>query len=89
MLGRRMESDVVQWRRKKWKNDFKKLDGAIHVLIIDGILVVPDSGNGTRYFVTNEEDAIIPRIGLDLGYGRAGPSFNRWLLSHRVAHEIK
>src|SRR5262249_20922164 len=89
MLGRRMESNVIRRRNKKRKNDFKGLDSAIQVLIVDGVLVVPHSGSGTGHFITNEEDAIISRIWLDLGHRRACPSHDGWLLSDRAAHGIK
>jgi len=84
-----MESDIVQCRRKKWINNFEGLDGSIQVLIVDGVLVVPNSGIWPRHFVTDEENAIVSRIGFDLIYRRTGPSSNAGLLSHGGAHASK
>ena len=58
MLRRRMKSDVVQIRRKTWKNNFEGLDGAIQVHVKDGVLIVPYSGIWPCYLVTDEEDPI-------------------------------
>jgi hypothetical protein len=84
-----MESDIVQCRRKKWINNFEGLDGSIQVLIVDGVLVVPNSGIWPRHFVTDEENAVVSRRGLDLVYRRTGPSSNAGLLSHGGAHASK
>lgn len=61
-----MKSDVVQRRRKTWKNDFEGLDGAIKVHVKDGVLIVPYAGGWACYFVTDKEHPIITRIGLNL-----------------------
>jgi hypothetical protein len=84
-----MESDVTQIRRKKWKNNFEGLDGAVEVLVIDGVLIVPDPGIWSGHLVTNEENAVISWIRFTLVYNCASPSHDGRLLSHRVAHEIK
>jgi hypothetical protein len=89
-----MESDVIQWGRKERKNDFEGLDGAIQVLIVDGILIVPHSGSWPCYFVTDKENTVAsgrwPRGRLNrVAHGGSGPGFNRRLLSESVAHEIK
>lgn len=85
-----MESDIGQCgRRNCSKINSKGLNTAIQVLVIDGVLVVPEARSWPCYFVTNEEDPIISRIGLDLGHSRASPGVDGRLLSHGVAHEIK
>ena len=84
-----MESDVTQIRRKKWKNNFEGLNGAVEVLVIDGVLIVPDPGIWSGHLVTNEENAVITWIRFTLVYSCTGPSHDGRLLSHRVAHEIK
>jgi len=86
-----MKSDVVQWRRKKWKNNLKGLDGAIQVLIVDGILVVPDSGCGACHLIADKENPIIAWIRFNLGdcCTRRGPGHDGRLLSHGGAHGIK
>ncbi len=61
-----MKSDIAQIRRKTWKNNFEGLDGAIQVHVKDGVLIVPHAGIWACYFVTDEEETIIARIGLNL-----------------------
>ena len=65
MLRRRVESDVTQIRRKKWKNNFEGLNGAIEVLVIDGVLIVPHASIWSCHLVTNEENAVISWIRFD------------------------
>ena len=89
MLGRRMESDATQIRRKKWVNDFEGLNGPVEVLIIDSVLIVVHPGIWPGHFVTNKENTIIAVLRFDLTYRRTSPSHDGRLLSHRVAHEIK
>ena len=71
MLWRRMEPDIVQYREKKREKDLKRLNGAIQVLVIDGVLIVPNSGSGTRYFVAHKQNAVVSRIRFELGNRRA------------------
>ena len=61
-----MKSDVIQYRREKWIDDFEGLNCAIQVHVKDGILIMPHSGVRPCYLVTHEEDAVITRIGLNL-----------------------
>ena len=49
------------------------MDSAIQVLIIQGILVVPDSLTGSGHFVSHEPETIITWIRLDLVHRRACP----------------
>ena len=44
----------------------KRLDSSIQVLVIQGILIVPESGTWIGHFVSHEPKAIIPRIRFDL-----------------------
>jgi len=60
----------------------ERLDGAIEVLVVERVFIVPDASGGVRDFVAHEPDAIGSRRGLDLVYRRAGPSHDRRLLSH-------
>jgi hypothetical protein len=57
------------------------LDGAIEVLVIEGILVVPHSGVWSRHLVTHEPDTIGAWSRFDLVYRCASPSLNCWLHS--------
>ena len=85
-----MEPNVVQYkRREKGVNDFEGLDGAVEVLVIDGVFIVVHPGIWSCHLVTNEENAVISRIRFALVYKRTSPSHDGRLLSHRVAHEIK
>jgi hypothetical protein len=43
MLRRCMEFGVVYSRLEPWKNNLEGLDRAIEVLVIDGVLIVPNS----------------------------------------------
>ena len=51
----------------------KRLDSSVQVLVIQSILIVPDSGTGIGYFVSHEPEAIIARVRLDLVYCLACP----------------
>lgn len=59
------------------------LNGPIQVLVIEGILVVPDSGIRPCDFVTHEPDTIGSWGRLDLIHRRAGPSHDCGLHAHR------
>jgi hypothetical protein len=90
MLRRRVEPNVVQhYRREKGVNDFERLDGAVEVLVIDGVFIVVHPRIWSCHLVTDKENAVISVIRFTLVYRCSGPSLNGRLLSHRVAHEIK
>ena len=91
MLRWRVEPNVVQYyRREKGVNDFEGLNRAVEVLVIDGVLIVVHPGIWSCHLVTDEENAIVTRIGLDRGaHCRASPGHDRRLLLMGVAHEIK
>ena len=61
-----MESDVAQDRRKEWINELEGLNGTVKVHVKDGVLIVPHSGIWACYLVTDEEETIVTRIGLNL-----------------------
>ena len=85
MLGRRMKSDVSHVDSRPYRHA-KSLDGAIQVLVIKRVLIVPDASIGTCHFVTDEENTVAsqrwPRRWLDLIYRCTRPSFNGRFLSH-------
>src|SRR5438309_1056603 len=58
------------------------LNRTIQILVIDRVLVMPNSSIWIRHFVADKPDAIISRVRLNLVHCRAGPSFNGRLLSH-------
>ena len=70
-----MESDVTDISSNS-QGDAKGLDGAIEVLVIQSVLIVPDSWTWVSHFVTHEPDAIVTRVRLILIYygARRGPS---------------
>jgi len=69
------------------------LDGAIQVLVIKRIFIVPHAATQVGHFVTHEEDAVASRrrsrSWLDLIYRRTCPSRNRWVLSIGAAYGTK
>ena len=62
-------TDVDTWPQR----DTKRLNRAIEVLVIQGILIVPDSGSWIRHFVSHKPEAIIALIRFDLVYCHACP----------------
>ena len=60
-----MESDIRQDWQKTWEHNFKRLNGAIQVLIVDGVLIVVDSIARACYFIASEENAVVAWIGLE------------------------
>ena len=85
-----MEPNVVQVERlEKGVNDFEGLDGAVEVLVIDGVFIVVHPRIWSCHLITNEENAVISWIRFALVYGCASPGHDGRLLSHRVTHEIK
>ena len=62
-------SDVDAWPQ----GHTKRLDSSVQVLVIQGILIVPDSLTGIGHFVSYEPEAIIARIRFDLVQCRACP----------------
>ena len=64
-LRRRMKSDVTDvstWPQRHTK----RLDSSVQVLVIQGILIVPDARSWIGHLVTHKPDAIVSRVGLDL-----------------------
>ena len=42
------------------------LNSAIQVLIVEGVLIVPNASGWIRHFVTHKPDAVVARVGLEL-----------------------
>ena len=78
-LRRRVKSDVTDIGRHRHA---KGLNAAIEVLIIQGILVVPDASRRVGHFGADKRDAIVSRIRLHLVYRRPCPSHDGRLRSH-------
>ena len=77
-----MKPNIVHSLWEKGPNDFKRLDGPIQVLVIDGVLIMPQSRRRTRDLVSNEEDPIVTGIRFSLVYCRACPGHDAGLHSH-------
>jgi hypothetical protein len=61
-----MKSDIAQRRRKTWKNNFEGLDGTIQVHVKHSVVIMPNSGGGASYLVSDEEETIVTRVRLNL-----------------------
>jgi hypothetical protein len=59
------------------------LNGAVEVLVIDSVLIVPNPGSGTGNLVAYKQNAIVSGIGLDLLYRRVRPGHDGRLRSYR------
>ena len=88
MLRWHVKPDVTDIDSRSQRNS-ERLNGPIEVLVIEGVLVVPDASRRVGHLVTHEPDTIVAVIRFDLTYRRTIPSFNGRLLSESVAHEIK
>jgi hypothetical protein len=66
----RVKADVTDVDSRSDRHG-ERLNGAIKVLIIKRVLIVPRPGIWSRHLVTHEPDAIVTRIRLDLVHGRA------------------
>ena len=67
----------------------ERLDGAVEVLVVNRVLIVPDAGTWICHFGTHKPNTIVSRIGFSLNHGRAGPGPDCWLLSHGRASGAK
>src|SRR4030095_1410784 len=67
----------------------ERLDGAIEVLVIKGVFIVPDANSGVRYLEADIPDAINSWNRLNLGHGGACPRHDSRLLLHGDAYGNK
>lgn len=85
-----MEPNVVQYyRREKGVNDFEGLDGAVEVLVIDGVFIMVHAGIWSCHLVTDKENAIVSWVRFTLVYNCASPSHDGRLLSMSWARVSK
>jgi hypothetical protein len=82
VLRRRMKLDVSHIDSSSYRHA-ERLNRAIEVLVIERVLIVPDTGIWSSHFVTHEPDTIDSRSRFDLVYRGAGPRLNGGLLPHR------
>ena len=81
-LGWRMKTDVADVH-SGCEGHAKRLDSAIKILVIQGILIVPDPSSGIRHFVPHKPNTIVTRVRRDLVYYRRRPSHDGRLHPHR------
>jgi hypothetical protein len=65
LLRWRVEADISYVH--SWSHRHSEgLNSAIQVLVVERVLVVPNSNSWIGHFVTHKPDAIVSRVGLDL-----------------------
>ena len=74
-LWRRVKPDVTDIGTGP-QRDVERLNAAIEIVIVQGILVVIDARRGTGDFEAHKPDSIVSRIRLLLSYRRACPTFD-------------
>jgi len=85
-----MKSDTIQCRNSlRGENDFEGLDGAVEVLVIDGVFIVVHPGIWSCHLVTNKENAVVSRIRFTLVYCCSRPGHDARLLSVGGANRSK
>jgi len=62
-LRRRVEADVSDVHSRSHRHA-KRLNRAIEVLVVERVLIVPNSNSWIGHLVTHEPDAVVARIGL-------------------------
>ena len=77
-----MKADITQPRSRSYRHP-ERPDGAIQVLVIDRVFVMPDASGRVCHLVANKANAIDSGSRLDLVDGRSGPSLNGGLLLDR------
>ena len=88
MLRRHVKSNVTDVDPRS-QGHAERLNGPIEVLVIQGVLIVPDASIWSCHLVTHEPDTIVAVIWFDLIYCRASPGRNRWVLSIGAAYGTK
>src|SRR4029453_7236356 len=84
MLGRRMKSDVRNIYSES-KRHGERLDGAIEVLVIKGVFIVPEASTGVGHLEPHIPDTINSPNGFNLVHCRACPRHDSRLLLHGKA----
>ena len=57
----------------------ERLDGAVEVLVIQGVFVMPHTGTWVSHLVTHKPNPVVAWIGFSLADRRASPGHNGWL----------
>jgi hypothetical protein len=77
-----VESDVTDVHSRS-QGHAEGLNRPIQVLVIEGVLIVPDAATQVGYFITHEPDSIVAGVRLNLIHRRAGPSHDCRLHAYR------
>jgi len=86
MLRWCVESDIAYGGRRICSGiKLKGSNSGFEVLVINGILIVPNADIWSCHLITNPENAVVSGIGFDPNYRSSAPSHNRRLLSHGAA----
>ena len=88
LLRRGVETNVGDVSSKSYRHG-KGLDGAIEVLVIDRVLIVPDTGRRVGDLIAHKPNAVVPLVWLDLIYRRSSPRHDGWLLSYSRTRRVK
>src|SRR5687768_1113232 len=75
MLWRLAKTDVAQCNSISERH-FERSNRSIEILVIDSVLVVPNTRRRIRYFIRNERNTVVYRIRPDLDGRRSGPGSN-------------
>ena len=63
----------------------ERLDGAVEVLVIQGVFVMPHTGTWVSHLVTHKPNPVVAWIGFSLADGRASPGHDGRLHLYRRA----
>jgi len=83
-----MKTDVADVHSGR-EGHAKRLDSAIKILVVQGILIVPDPSSGIRHFVPHKPNTIVTRVGLNLAYYRCWPGHDGRLHPRRRTNTRK
>jgi len=83
-LRRRVKADIADVHSGD-QGHTERLDGAVEVLVIQGVFVVPDTGTWVSHFVTHKPNPVVAWIGFGLADRRASPSHDGGLHLYRRA----
>ena len=88
MIQWSMKSDIARTHSRSHRHT-EGLNRTIKILVIERILIMPNSGRGIRYLVGNDRTAIMSRVRLDRIDRRSRPSCDGSSRSHRGPNRRK
>ena len=87
-IKRGMKPEIAH-RASASKGQAERLNPAIKILVVEGVLIMPNPSDRARHFVGNERTAIDSRNGLDRIDGRSSPGIDGRGHSHRGSNRRK